>query len=187
MEFIHQLFPPVLFLLWQIRIVFHEKAYGNMNVSRYDFKWNQRRHLLSSACWLIRVSENCTVALIFLHKPNSPYLALNASLAAAAVAGVAVQAAVASTFLPREADGSEFSFLSRIYTSNARGSQQGSAPLGGQRLQEKTVVHLHPIHIKVLIWYVIQSQQVGLSALHCAVPRQLWKTVSVELGSVDNK
>lgn len=124
--------------------------------------------------------------LSFFAQANNPYLALNASLAAAAVAGVAVQAAVAAAFLPREADGSELRFLPRIYAGDARGSQESSAALCGQRLKKETVVHLHPIHIKILIWYVVQSQQVSLSTLHRAVPRQLWETVSVELGGLDS-
>lgn len=151
-----------------------------VTASRYGFKWEWCRHLLSSTCWLTCHSANCTVAQAY-----SPYLALDASLAAAAVAGVTVQAAVASAFLPWEANGPELCLLARVNAGDAGGSQQGSAALGGQRLKEEAVVHLHPIYVQVLVWDVIQSQQVGLSALHGAIPRQLWKTVSRELGAVD--
>lgn len=96
------------------------------------------------------------------------------------MARVAVQAAVAAALLSREADGSELGFLPRVYARDAGGAQEGSAALCGQRLKEEAVVHLHPVHVEVLVRHVLQSQQVCLSALHRAVPRQLWTTVSVE-------
>lgn len=82
---------------------------------------------------------------------DKPYLALNARLAAAAVARVAVQAAVAAAFLPRQADGPELRFLPSVYAGDAGGSQEGPAALRGQRLKEETVVHLHPVHVQVLV------------------------------------
>lgn len=111
---------------------------------------------------------------------SQQYLALNPSLAAAAVSRVAVQPAVAATLLAREADGPELSFLSRIYAGDARGSQQGPAAFGGQRLKEEAVIHLHPVHIQVLVGHVVQGEQLRLSTLHRAVPRQLWVTESGE-------
>lgn len=100
-------------------------------------------------------------------------LALNTSLAAAAMARVTVQTAVAAAFLPREADSPELSFLTRIDAGDAGGSQEGSTPFGGQRLKEETVVHFHAVHVEILIRHIVQSQQLRLSALHCAVPCQL--------------
>lgn len=111
---------------------------------------------------------------------SQQYLALDPSLAAAAVSRVAVQPAVAAALLAREADGPELSFLSRIYARDARGTQEGPAAFGGQRLKEEAVVHLHPVHIQVLVGHVIQGQQVRLGALDRAVPRQLWTTESGE-------
>lgn len=114
-------------------------------------------------------------------RADASHLALDAGLAAAAVARVAVQAAVAAALLPREPDGSELRLLAGVDAGDAGGSQEGPAPLRGQRLEEEAVVHLHPVHVEVLVRYVLQSQQVGLGALHRAVPRQLWATVSREL------
>lgn len=93
------------------------------------------------------------------------------------MARVTVQTAVAAAFLPREADSSELSFLTRIDAGDAGGSQEGSTPFGGQRLKEETVVHFHAVHVEILIRHIVQSQQLRLSALHCAVPCQLWTTV----------
>lgn len=115
---------------------------------------------------------------------NNSYLALNASLAAATVAGVAVQPAVAATLFPGEADGSELGLLPRVDAGDARGSEEGSTALRGQRLEEEIVVHLHSIHIEVLVRHVLQSQQVSLSALHCAVPRQLRRTRGFTEGQI---
>lgn len=109
-------------------------------------------------------------------RADASHLALDAGLAAAAVARVAVQAAVAAALLPREPDGSELRLLAGVDAGDAGGSQEGPAPLRGQRLEEEAVVHLHPVHVEVLVRYVLQSQQVGLGALHRAVPRQLWAT-----------
>jgi len=147
-------------------------------IIKMTFTWHQIKNDSSLAIGAhIWAWASCTAALLFLHTHTGhrPYLALDASLAAAAVARVAVKAAVAAAFLPREANGPELGFLPGIDAGDARGSQESAAPLRGQRLKEEAVVHLHLV--KVLIRNVLQSQQVRLSAFHRAVPRQLWTTV----------
>ena len=182
----------VLLLWWRIKchwwkITREKKSYTHDFKSKKVSVKNKYRltHILSSrAHWLIRGSANCTAALVFQHihrrQANSPHLALNASLAAAAVSGVAVQAAVAAALFPRQADGPELGLLPRVYAGDAGGSQQGPPALGGQRLEEEAVVHLDPVHVQVLVRHVLQRQQVGLSALHRAVPGQLRGTDGVE-------
>lgn len=55
-------------------------------------------------------------------KTLKSYLALNTSLAAATVARVTVEAAVAATFLSGQPNGSKLSFLPGVYAGDARGS-----------------------------------------------------------------
>lgn len=86
-----------------------------------------------------------------LHPIVWSYLALDPRLAAAAVPGVTVQSAVAAALLPGEADGSELGLLPRVNAGDPGGPQQSPAPLCGQRLQKKAVVHLHSFHIEVLV------------------------------------
>lgn len=100
---------------------------------------------------------------------NGTHLAFDSSLAAATVAWVAVEAAVAAALLARETDGPQLGFLTRVDAVDARGPQQGPTPLGGERLQKETVIHLHALHIQILVRDVIQGKELGLGTLHCSV------------------
>lgn len=110
--------------------------------------------------------------------PRSPlappaHLALDPRLAAGAGLGVAVEAAVAAALLPRQADGPQLLLLLGVDAVDAGGSQQRAAPLGGQRLQEEVVVHLHVLHVDVVVRDVLQRQAVGLLRLHRPVLGEL--------------
>lgn len=105
--------------------------------------------------------------------PVAAHLALDPRLAAGAGLGVAVEAAVAAALLPRQADGPQLLLLLGVDAVDAGGSQQRAAPLGGQRLQEEVVVHLHVLHVDVVVRDVLQRQAVGLLRLHRPVLGEL--------------
>ena len=93
---------------------------------------------------------------------SSIYLALNAGQAASTVLWVTYPTASAPTLLSGHAEGAQLVLLLHVDASDPRGTEEGAAPPGSQRLEEEIIVHLCVVHIQVVLRDVIECQGVCL-------------------------
>lgn len=97
------------------------------------------------------------------------HLTFDACKAACASFRVTKYSAVTATVFSGQPDGSQLMFLFHINLLHPWCPQQGSPFLCWQRLQKEIFIYFCVIQVNVIIWNIIQCENVGFIRLYCAI------------------